>query len=71
MASYSIHFGGTWSKMAWVVLGLAPAALVVTRYLMWWNRVLSKKWAMWRRADNQRSHLVASSTRMTLIERNE
>jgi uncharacterized iron-regulated membrane protein len=66
MASYSIHFGdfgGTWSKMAWVVLGLAAAALVMTGYLMWWNWVLSKKWAMLRRADNQRSHVVASSTR--------
>jgi uncharacterized iron-regulated membrane protein len=38
-------FGGVGVKILWVVLGLAPAALFVTGSLMWWNRVLSKKWA--------------------------
>jgi uncharacterized iron-regulated membrane protein len=40
-----LHFGrfGGWStKLAWAVLGLAPAALFVTGALMWWSRVLSK-----------------------------
>ena len=40
-----LHFGrfGGWStKLAWAVLGLAPAALFVTGALMWWNRVLRK-----------------------------
>ena len=33
-----------WSlSMLWVVLGLIPAALAVTGFLMWWNRVLRKK----------------------------
>lgn len=37
-------FGGVWSKALWVVLGLAPSVLFVTGSVMWWNRVLSKKW---------------------------
>jgi uncharacterized iron-regulated membrane protein len=33
-----------WSlSMLWVVLGLIPVVLVVTGFLMWWNRVLRKK----------------------------
>jgi uncharacterized iron-regulated membrane protein len=37
------HFGrfaGVWVKIAWTVLGLAPAALFVTGLLMWWKRVV-------------------------------
>lgn len=40
-----LHFGrfGGWStKLAWAVLGLAPAGLFVTGALMWWSRVLRK-----------------------------
>ncbi len=47
MATYSIHFGdfgGNSSKALWAVLGLTPALLAVSGYLMWWNRYLSKKW---------------------------
>lgn len=47
MATYSIHFGdfgGNFTKALWVILGLAPALLAATGYLMWWNRYLSKKW---------------------------
>jgi len=35
------NFGGWLSKVIWVLLGLAPAFLFVTGFLMWWNRVLS------------------------------
>jgi uncharacterized iron-regulated membrane protein len=47
MWSYTAHFGdfgGLPTKLIWVVLGLVPAGLTVTGYLMWWNRVLKKKW---------------------------
>ncbi len=47
LAAYSIHFGdfgGDYSKALWAVLGLMPAILAVSGYLMWWNRYLSKKW---------------------------
>jgi uncharacterized iron-regulated membrane protein len=47
LASYSVHFGdfgGDWSKALWALLGLIPAVLTITGYLMWWNRVLSKQW---------------------------
>jgi len=36
-----LHFGrigGTWMKVAWVTLGLAPAALFATGLFMWWTR---------------------------------
>lgn len=45
---YSIHFGnfGGWPvQILWALLGLVPVLLVVTGYVMWWNRVLKKKWA--------------------------
>lgn len=37
------NFGGVWSKALWLVLGLAPPLLFVTGFLMWWNRVVSRK----------------------------
>lgn len=44
---YSIHFGdfgGMPVKIVWALLGLAPTVLAITGYIMWWNRVLKKKW---------------------------
>ena len=38
-----LHFGtfGGWPvKALWTLLGLAPAVLFITGFLMWWNRVL-------------------------------
>jgi uncharacterized iron-regulated membrane protein len=43
--AYAWHFGnfaGTKVKIAWVVLGLAPALLFLTGFLMWINRVVRK-----------------------------
>ncbi len=40
-----LHFGrafGLAVKVLWVLLGLVPAALLVTGTMMWWNRVLRK-----------------------------
>jgi len=31
------------TKLTWAVFGLAPAAMVVTGTIMWWNRVVRKK----------------------------
>jgi uncharacterized iron-regulated membrane protein len=42
----AIHYGrfaGYTSRAIWFVLGVAPAVLLVSGVLMWWNRVLSKK----------------------------
>jgi uncharacterized iron-regulated membrane protein len=47
MWAYTVHFGdfgGLPTKLIWAVVGLIPAGLTVTGYLMWWNRVLKKKW---------------------------
>lgn len=38
-------FGGVATQILWVFLGLTPGALFVTGFLMYWNRVLSKRWA--------------------------
>ena len=43
-------FGGTASKGIWAVLGLSPCILFVTGASVWWNRVVSDKWARLRRA---------------------
>jgi uncharacterized iron-regulated membrane protein len=47
MWAYAAHFGdfgGAPLKTIWFSLGLVPAGLTVTGFLMWWNRVLKKKW---------------------------
>lgn len=36
-------------KIVWVILGLAPPLLMITGFLMYWNRYLSKKWAKLRK----------------------
>jgi uncharacterized iron-regulated membrane protein len=41
-----LHFGrafGPSVEALWVILGLAPCALVVTGSLMWWNRVMRNR----------------------------
>jgi uncharacterized iron-regulated membrane protein len=40
------RFGGLEIRVLWTLLGLIPAALFVTGFLMWWNRVLKPKWAL-------------------------
>jgi uncharacterized iron-regulated membrane protein len=48
-----LHFGtfgglgaaGIAVKAFWLILGLAPPLLMVTGFLMYWNRFLSKRWA--------------------------
>jgi uncharacterized iron-regulated membrane protein len=37
-------FGGTLTKVCWIVFGLAPSVLFVTGSLMWWRRSLSGFW---------------------------
>jgi len=42
----SLHFGrvgGLVTQVFWVILGVSPGCLVITGFLMWWNRVLTKK----------------------------
>jgi uncharacterized iron-regulated membrane protein len=34
------NFGGLGVKIAWAILGLAPALLAITGFLMWWSRVV-------------------------------
>jgi uncharacterized iron-regulated membrane protein len=43
-----LHFGrfNSVTEALWTVLGLAPAVLAATGAVMWWNRVLSKKSAI-------------------------
>ena len=45
---YSAHFGdfgGLPLQALWALLGLVPVVLVITAYVMWWNRSLKRKWA--------------------------
>jgi uncharacterized iron-regulated membrane protein len=55
---YPLHFGrfgGHWNRptyyavmIGYVILGVAPFALMVTGYLMYWNRSFVKKVRRWR-----------------------
>ena len=52
MGSYAVHFGnfgGTIFKVIWLVLGLTISLLTITGFLMWWNRLLRKKWELYAR----------------------
>jgi uncharacterized iron-regulated membrane protein/outer membrane receptor protein involved in Fe transport len=33
------------ARLPWILMGLSPGLLFLTGFLMWWNRVASKKWA--------------------------
>lgn len=42
-AMFPLHtgtFGGLFTRLLWAMLGLVPALLFVTGFLMWWNRVV-------------------------------
>ncbi len=46
------RFGGLGVRVLWVVLGLLPAVLFVTGFVVWWTRVVRPRWrALRRRAD--------------------
>ena len=36
-------FGGTVTRLLWIVMGFVPGVLSVTGFLMWWNRVVARK----------------------------
>lgn len=60
LAVYSIHFGdfgGQTVKFLWFVVGLSPALLAVTGLIMWWNRVLKKRW---RRLKSLETHPISA-----------
>ena len=64
MWAYTAHFGdfgGLFSKLIWCALGLVPAGLTVTGYLMWWNRVLKKKWVSLKRSSTDRTPVGVSA----------
>jgi uncharacterized iron-regulated membrane protein len=63
LALYSIHFGdfgGAAVKFLWFVLGLVPGVLTVTGFIMWWNRVLKKKWRALRSYQPARTPAIAT-----------
>lgn len=43
-----LHFGRwrglPWLKATWAVVGLVPALMMVTGTIMWWNRVVRRRW---------------------------
>lgn len=43
------NFGGLGLRVAWAVLGLAPAVLFITGFIMWWARVVRPRWLSQRR----------------------
>ena len=38
------NFGGVGVRLAWLVIGLAPAVLGVTGLILWWTRVVAPAW---------------------------
>lgn len=37
------RFGGLWSRLIWTVLGLLPAVLFFTGFVLWWRRVVRRQ----------------------------
>ena len=49
---YPLHFGtfgSNFTRILWIIVGLAPATLYVTGVLMWWNRSVLPAWRRRRR----------------------
>jgi uncharacterized iron-regulated membrane protein len=38
------NFGGNAVRAVWLILGLSPPALFVTGFIMWWTRVVRRRW---------------------------
>jgi uncharacterized iron-regulated membrane protein len=36
-------FGGHWTRVLWIFMGLVPGVLAISGFLMWWNRVMVKQ----------------------------
>lgn len=36
-------FGGHWTRILWILMGPVPGVLAISGFLMWWNRVISKR----------------------------
>jgi len=59
---YYLHFGNfsAWGvKVTWLILGLVPPLLLVTGFIMWWNRVLSRGARELRRKKTEQAVAVA------------
>lgn len=56
------NFGGVSLKIVWTIFKLFPAFLFVTGPLMWWNRVLSKRW----KAALRQDHAPRRAVKLTL-----
>jgi uncharacterized iron-regulated membrane protein len=57
-------FGGHWTRILWIFMGLVPGILSISGFLMWWNRVIAKrlqssKAALWAPPKAQTSDLAA------------
>ena len=61
----ALHFGrfDGLTKALWTAVGLVPAALAVTGALMWWNRVLGKKF----RRPYRQTEIVARSKGLVAV----
>jgi uncharacterized iron-regulated membrane protein len=47
LGAYSAHFGdfgGRPLQILWALLGVVPVVLVITAYVMWWQRSLKRTW---------------------------
>jgi len=47
-----LHYGtfaGTITRWIWIVMGFVPGLLSITGFLMWWNRVVARRWTALRR----------------------
>jgi uncharacterized iron-regulated membrane protein len=53
-----LHFGTYWGlgvKIVWALAGMAIPLLAITGLLMYWNRVLRRKWKTLRKARTARA----------------
>lgn len=36
------RFGGLWGRITWMILGLLPAVMFITGFILWWKRVIRR-----------------------------
>lgn len=37
------RFGGLWGRITWIILGLLPAIMFITGFIIWWKRVVKRQ----------------------------
>ncbi|MBI4909332.1 MAG: PepSY domain-containing protein [Acidobacteria bacterium] len=55
------NFGGLPVRIVYAILGVVPGLLFITGFIMWWDRVVRKRWRSWKTAPNEEKETIAAA----------